>query len=51
LVLQGKPWQIRVDEHGCLHLEEVPVLHQILDGQAHGKALAQHIVDLDDLLQ
>lgn len=33
------------------HLQEVPVLHEVVDGQATLHALAQHVVDLDDVLR
>ena len=41
----NSPWLITP------HLEEVPVLHQILYGQPTLETLAQDVVDLNDLLQ
>mmetsp|Transcript_10741 Transcript_10741/g.19426 ORF Transcript_10741/g.19426 Transcript_10741/m.19426 type:complete len:208 (-) Transcript_10741:583-1206(-) len=51
LVYRRQSWQIAVDVHCTLHLQEVPVLHQVDDWQALLNPLPQDVVHLDDLHQ
>lgn len=44
-------WHVRVDLHGTLVLEKVPILHEGLNRQAFLKSLPDHIVCLNNLLQ